>query len=221
MEAGTALMADLSIFRYARKWTYGFSSAFGMFLGHYVAWICSGILCAAADVTIAPGPIAYMGAGVAGAVCVVIAGWTTANPTLYRAGLALQAATPDWKRWKVTAAAGLGTTIAACFPALVMRLLDIVALYGLILMPMGAIIFADFWILPRLGLRRNFAEATGSKINWSAAISWLVTLVVAFLLPLEIFFKGLPGFFIALVLYVLLSYVEQRMKQNKILSREG
>jgi len=32
-------MADLSIFRYARKWYYGFTSAFGMFLGHYIAWI--------------------------------------------------------------------------------------------------------------------------------------------------------------------------------------
>ncbi len=213
-------MADLSIFRYARKWAYGFASAFGMFLGHYVAWICSGILCAAADVTVAPGPIAFMGAGVAGAVCVVIAGWTTANPTLYRAGLALQAASPDWKRWKVTAAAGLGTTIAAFFPALVMRLLDFVALYGLILMPMGAVIFADYWILPRLGLKRNFAEVTRSKINWSAGISWLVTLVVAFLLPLEIFFKGLPGFFIALVLYVFLSSVEQRIKRKKILLEE-
>jgi purine-cytosine permease-like protein len=92
-----------------------------MFLGHYVAWISSGILCAAANVTVAPGPIAYMGAGVAGAVCVVIAGWTTANPTLYRAGLALQAVTPNWKRWKVTLAAGLVTTTAACFPALVMN----------------------------------------------------------------------------------------------------
>lgn len=30
-------MADLSILRYARKWYYGYASAFGMFLGHYVA----------------------------------------------------------------------------------------------------------------------------------------------------------------------------------------
>jgi purine-cytosine permease-like protein len=214
-------MADLSILRYAKKWTYGFTSAFGMFLGHYVAWVCSGILCAAADVTVAPGPIAFMGAGVAGAICVVIAGWTTANPTLYRAGLALQTASPNWRRWKVTAAAGLGTTIAACFPALVMRLLDFVALYGLILMPMGAIIFADFWILPKLGLKRNFAEFSGAKINWSAGISWLVTLVIAFLLPLEIFFKGLPGFFIALILYILLSSVEQRKKLKRILPTGG
>lgn len=214
-------MADLSILRYARKWYYGFTSAFGMFLGHFVAWICSGILCAAADVIIAPGPIAYMGAGVAGAVCVVIAGWTTANPTLYRAGLALQAATPNWKRWKVTAAAGLVTTIAACFPALVMRLLDFVALYGLILMPMGAIIFADFWIFPKVGLKQNFAEMSRSMFNLSAAISWALSLLIVLLIPLEIFFKGLPGWFIAMFLYVILSSIEQKAKQRKVLYKEG
>ncbi len=30
-------MSDLTILRYAKKWQYGFSSAVGMFLGHYVA----------------------------------------------------------------------------------------------------------------------------------------------------------------------------------------
>ena len=205
-------MADLSILRYARKWYYGYASAFGMFLGHYVAWVCSGILCAAAFGSVEPGPIAYMGAGVAGAVCVVVAGWTTANPTLYRAGLALQVATPDWKRWKVTLAAGLITTIAACFPALVMKLLEFVALYGLILMPMGAVIFADFWLLPKFGLKRNFAELSGSMFNWSAGIAWAVTLAVSLWLPIEIFFKGFPGWFIAIVLYVVLSMIEQKIR---------
>jgi purine-cytosine permease-like protein len=205
-------MADLSLFRFARRWSYGFASGFGMFLGHYLAWISSGILCAAANVSIAPGPIAYMGAGLAGAVCVVIAGWTTANPTLYRAGLALQAATPNWKRWKVTLAAGLVTTLAACFPALVMKLLEFVALYGLILMPMGAVIFADFWLFPRLGLQPNYAAARRRLINWPAALSWILTLIFAFWLPLDIYFKGLPGWFVALLLYTGLSWWEQKAR---------
>ena len=208
-------MADMSILRYARKWYYGFASAFGMFFGHFVAWICSGILCAAASGSVAPGPIAYMGAGAVGAVCVVVAGWTTANPTLYRAGLALQAATPDWKRWKITLVAGLVTTLAACFPALVMKLLDFVALYGLILMPMGAVIFADFWLLEKVGLRRNFAEFSGRALNWPAGVTWLVTVAISLRLPLEIFFKGFPGWFIAVVLYLLLSAVEQKRLRLK------
>ena len=207
-------MADMALLRYARKWYFGFASAFGMFFGHFVAWICSGILCAAASGSVAPGPIAYMGAGVAGAVCVVIAGWTTANPTLYRAGLALQVVTPNWKRWKVTLVAGAVTTVAACFPALVMKLLDFVALYGLVLMPMGAVVFADLWLLPKLGLRSNFSAATGAGINWAAAVSWLVSLAVVTALPLEIFFKGLPGWFIAVILYIGVSYIQQAKTEN-------
>ncbi|MBN1294878.1 MAG: hypothetical protein JXB48_23785 [Candidatus Latescibacteria bacterium] len=203
-------MADLSLLRYAKKWQYGFASAFGMYLGHFTAWIASGILCAAASGSVAPGPIAYLGAGTAGAVCVVIAGWTTANPTLYRAGLALQVATPNWKRWKVTLAAGIVTTCAACFPALVMKLLEFVALYGLILMPMGAVIFADVWLLPQFGLKRNFAEWSDKLFNWPAAIAWLGSLAIVFKLPVEIFFKGLPGWFIAVILYVGLSYIVQK-----------
>ena len=204
-------MADMSILRYAKKWQYGFFSAFGMYLGHYIAWLASGILCAAALGVIAPGPIAYLGAGVAGAICVVIAGWTTSNPTIYRAGLALQTITPDWSRWKVTLAVGVITTIAAMFPALMMKLLDFVALYGLLLMPMGAVIFADFWLLPRLGLQRNFAELKKLLISWPAAAAWLVTLVLAFLFPIEIYFKALPGWFIAVFIFVTASYIEQKL----------
>ncbi len=203
-------MADLTLLRYARKWQYGFLSAFGMYLGHYLAWISSGILCAAALGNVAPGPIAYLGAGVSGAICVVIAGWTTANPALYRAGLALQIATPNWKRWKVTLAAGIATTLAALFPALMMKLLDFVALYGLLLMPMGAVIFADYWLIPKLRLQQNFAELQNLPFSWPAALTWGLTLLLAFLLPLEIFFKGLPAWFFAVALYLGLSFIQQK-----------
>lgn len=195
-------MSDLTILRYARKWYYGLASAAGMYLGHFVAWIASGILCAAALGEVAPGPIAYLGAGVAGAICVVIAGWTTANPTLYRAGLAFQVATPNWRRWKVTLATGLATTVAACFPAIVMQLLDFVALYGLLLMPMGAVLFADYWILPRLGLPRWLAERRRTLFSWPAFLAWIGSIGFAFLLPLEIYFKALPAWFLAVIIYV-------------------
>ncbi|MGI9173733.1 MAG: purine-cytosine permease family protein [Rhodothermales bacterium] len=209
-------MADMTILRYAKKWQYGFFSAFGMYLGHFIAWIASGILVALAfqmGGEVAPGPIAFLGAGVAGAIAVVIAGWTTANPTIYRAGLALQTVTPNWKRWKVTGAVGVITTIAALFPALMMRLLDFVALYGLLLMPMGAVIFADFWLLPKLGRRSNYAEFKGLVFSWPAAVAWIGTLLLCLSLNLiwgvQIFFLALPGWFIAVALYLGLSYVQQ------------
>ena len=46
------------------------------------------------------GSVAYASLGAIGVLAVVIAGWTTANPMLYRAGLALQVITPGWPRWK-------------------------------------------------------------------------------------------------------------------------
>lgn len=207
-------MADMSILRYAKHWSYGFSSAAGMFLGHFLAWIASGILVAAASGAIAPGLIAYNSAGIAGAICVVIAGWTTANPTIYRAGLAFQAINPNNRRWKITLFTGLITTIAACFPALVMRLLDFVALYGLILMPMGAVIFIDFYVFPKLGLTNYLAEKHKLKVNWTAALTWFFTLLVClglyFIFKIDIFFLGLPGWFIASILYIIFNKVYQR-----------
>jgi purine-cytosine permease-like protein len=207
-------MADLSIFRYAKSWKIGFASATGMFVGHFIAWLASGILCAAAAGTIAPGPIAYNAAGIAGAVCVIVAGWTTANPTIYRAGLAIQSIVPSVKRWKVTLVVGLVTTIAACFPALVMRLLDFVALYGLVLMPMGAIIFVDFYLMQRFGLTPQYAERRGIAFNTAAALTWFITLGGCLLLNfgfgIDIFFLGLPGWFLAATLYVVFSKVYQK-----------
>lgn len=207
-------MSDMSILRYARKWQHGFASVSGMFLGHYIAWIASGILFAAAGRELAPGPMAYVGAGMVGAIGVIITSWTTANPTLYRAGLALQAITPNWKRWKVTAVAGALTTLAACFPGFIMRFFEFIAVEGLSLMPIGVIILTDFWVLPRLGLTSNLAQAAQLKTNWAAAWTWIGTtlacLYLVFVVKLEIFFVGLPGIVIAATLYAFVSYVYQR-----------
>lgn len=208
-------MADMSILRYAEKPRAGMASAAGMFVGHYIAWMASGILYALfllesnQSTEFAPGPVAYRAAGIAGAVCVIIAGWTTANPTIYRAGLALQAIAPSWKTWKVTMVVGLITTCAALFPALVMKLLDFVALYGLILMPMGAVILLDIYLFPRLQLTPNLAAHTGIRFNLAAFFTWVLCLAVCLFLNLsmgvEVFFLGLPGWFIAAILYILLS----------------
>jgi hypothetical protein len=218
-------MADMSILRYARKWYYGLSSATGMYVGHYIAWIASGILYSlfliesGFSTEFAPGPVAYRAAGLAGAICVIIAGWTTANPTIYRAGLALQAIRPRWKTWRVTMVVGGITTIAALFPALVMKLLEFVALYGLVLMPMGAVIFMDVHVLPRFGLTGFYAERYGKVFNPAAAAAWIITLLLSIVLNqtagVEIFFLGLPGWFIASLLYILGSRLIQKRATNQ------
>jgi len=215
-------MADISILRYAKKWYYGFNSAAGMFVGHYIAWMASGILYAlflketSFSTEFSPGQVAYRAAGIAGAITVIIAGWTTANPTIYRAGLALQAIRPKWKTWKITMIVGAITTIASAFPALVMRLLDFVALYGLILMPMGAVIIMDSYILPKLKLKGKYAENFNKSFNIAVGLAWGITLLFSIFLNkifgIEIFFLGLPGWFVAAIIYVVVSYISQKNK---------
>ena len=169
---------------------------------------------------VAPGPITYQAIGLAGVLCVIIAGWTTANPTIYRAGLAFQSLFPKMKRWKVTVIAGAIATFGAIFPALVMQLLDFVALYGLILMPMGAIIFIDFHVIPRLGLKSDYAEIAGITFSLPAGFTWIVTLIICLYLNLgsgvEIFFLGLPGWFIAAALYIVLSLIFQKKAKPSV-----
>jgi len=203
-------LSDMALFRYARSWIYGLYSAFGMYLGHFLAWICSGIMVAAVGREMHPGLMAFEAAGLAGAAGVFIAGWTTANPTLYRAGLALQVVTPNWPRWKVTLFAGLMTTILSCFPVFFMKLLDYVAIYGLVLMPIGAIVFAEHWIFPLLKIDRYQADKNKWMFNWKAAAVWGGTLVLCFFMPIHLFFRWLPGYIFALAFYVLLNLLRRK-----------
>jgi purine-cytosine permease-like protein len=213
-------MGDMTILRFARKWQMGFCSCAGMYLGHYIAWVASGILCAAA-ITLAiptdPGPIAYLGAGLVGALCVVVAGWNVASPTLYRAGLALQVATPNWSRWRVTLVVGGGMIICACIPAIIKHLDLLVTTNALILLPLGAFIFIDVWLFPRIGLTPNFAERTQSLISWPAAAAWILATmfsIVAFIYkgcdPIFPIFLVLPEWIVAVGLYVLFSFIQQK-----------
>ncbi len=179
-------LSDMALFRYARKSSYGLFSSFGMFLGHYLAWICAGLMGAGAAllmgrslVELDAGEVGYQALGWVGALAVVIAGWTTSNPTLYRVGLALQAVTPNWSRAKVTLVAGILTTIIACFPFVFTGLLDYVAIYGLLISPVGAIVVTEHWIFPRTGLQRYWAAHKGLALNWAALLTWGLSVALA------------------------------------------
>ena len=94
---------DMSIFRFARKRRYGWVGLFGMFLGHFFAWICAGVMGGAAAAVLKV-PLAKLDSGaVTGAVlgasglfAVVVAGWTTATPNIYRAALSFATFFPKW-----------------------------------------------------------------------------------------------------------------------------
>ena len=220
-------MSDLSVFRFARKGWYGIATSSGMYVGHFMAWIAASLLYAyqlhldPTDTDVLPGPLAYRACGLAGLICVVVAGWTTANPTIYRAGLAFQAIVPRSSRFVITLITGAIATLAGMFPAIAMKLLDFVALYGMLLMPMGAVIFVDFYFMRRLGLQSNYAERSGVSFNWAAGLTWFFTLAACASLvfsglevggfqPFQIYFVSLPGWFVAAGLYLALSAMLQR-----------
>lgn len=209
-------LSDMALFRFARKASYGLYSSFGMFLGHYLAWICAGLMGAGAAILINrplveldAGDVGYQALGWSGALAVVIAGWTTSNPTLYRVGLALQAVTPNWSRAKVTLVAGIATTAVACFPFVFTGLLDYVAIYGLLISPIGAIIVTEHWIFPRTGLHRHWATRKGHSLNWAALLAWSMAVALAIGLErggvLHLFYVFLPVYGFAMVAYWLLA----------------
>jgi purine-cytosine permease-like protein len=213
-------MSDLSVFRFAKKTWYGAATSSGMYVGHFMAWLAASILYALqlhndpTNTNVLPGPLAYKACGVAGLICVIVAGWTTANPTIYRAGLAFQAIFPKASRFKVTLMTGAIATAAGMFPGVAMKLLGFVALYGMILMPMGAVIFVDYWFMKKCGLQPFYAEKTNATFNWAAGATWLITCGICTTLVLtgqvQIFFVSLPGWFVAAALYILLSKIYQK-----------
>jgi NCS1 family nucleobase:cation symporter-1 len=209
-------LSDMALFRYARKASYGLCSAFGMFLGHYLAWICAGMMGVGAALLLRmplaqldSGDVGYQVLGWSGILAVIAAGWTTSNPTLYRAGLALQAVTPNWSRARVTLAAGVVTTVIACFPFVFTRLLDFVGIYGLLLAPAGAIVVTEHWIFPRLGLSRYWASNRQLALNGPALAAWASGVAVAVLLErtgtLHLFYLFLPVYLLTSVVYILLA----------------
>ncbi len=221
-------MSDLSVFRYAKKASSGWTTAAGMYIGHYMAWIAAALLYAVylkspeamtflannEAPPVAPGPLAYNAIGIFGILAVVIAGWTTANPTIYRAGLAFQAIMPKASTFWVTICAGLIATIAGLFPAFAMKLLDFVALYGFVLAPVGAIIVFDQFFADRFGVISNYAEKAGIDFNMAFLIAWLASFGIFYFISAsqDIFlsFLTLPAWLSCGLLYILLSRFWQK-----------
>ena len=207
-------LSDMALLRYAKRPSYGLYSAFGMYLGHFLAWVCAGVMGAAAALILQQplggldaGEVAYQSLGLSGAIAVVLAGWATSNPTLYRAGLALQAVTPGWPRWLVTLIAGVFTTTVACFPFVFTYLLEFVGLYGILLMPIGAVVVVEHWLMPFFGLTPRWFARTRQAVNWPALIAWIVAIAAACYLHfggiVHLFFLAVPIWFLTATLYVI------------------
>lgn len=220
-------MSDLSVFRFAKKASSGWMTAAGMYVGHYMAWIAAALLYAVyvkspeaqAFLTngeappVAPGPLAYNAIGIFGIIAVILAGWTTANPTIYRAGLAFQAIMPKVSTFWVTILAGTVATIAGLFPAFAMKLLGFVALYGFILAPFGAIIVFEHFLYRKVGIIQNYAEEAKINYNKSVLFAWALSFGLFYWISIQfdvfLSFVTLPAWLLCGVLFLVFSKMWQ------------
>ncbi|GAA4815113.1 hypothetical protein [Litoribaculum gwangyangense] len=216
-------MSDLSVFRFAKEAKAGWTTAAGMYVGHYMAWIAAALLYAVylkspeaqaflsnGDAPpVAPGPLANNAIGVLGIIAVVLAGWTTANPTIYRAGLAFQAILPKLSTAKVTILAGTVATLAGLFPAFAMKLLGFVALYGFILAPFGAVIVFEHFFHKKVGIVKNYAESANLSFNKSVFWAWAISFGIFYFISVQfnvfLSFVTLPAWLLCGVLFLVFS----------------
>lgn len=212
-------MADLSIMRFAKDNKAGWGPSIGMFLGHYMAWICASFMLAAqikltGDISANPGALAWSAIGWTGIICVIIAGWTTANPTIYRAGLAFQSLfSSNSKAYSGVILAGVVATIAGIFPNLSGKLLDFVGLYGTILGPMGGVIFVNHYLAKKMNFVQDYADEKSSSFNLAVLLAWTIPVALGLYF---IFAKGvfpayavIPCWIASSILYVLIMKLQK------------
>ncbi len=209
-------LIDMALLRYAKHSSYGLCSSAGMLFGHYIAWIAAGIMGAGTAVLLKstiveldPGDVAYRALGLSGYVIVIIAGWTTANANLYRAGLAAQAIFHNHSRQKVTFTVGCVTVVIACFPFVFGQMLPMLTYAGLLVVPVGAIVFAEHVIFPRIGFTRYWARYRKLTHSTPAVASWIAGLIFGFgvnaLNVMSFYYLFLPTWAFTIMLYTFLA----------------
>ncbi|QDU15122.1 hypothetical protein GmarT_29640 [Gimesia maris] len=209
-------LIDMALLRYAKRSVYGLCTSAGMLFGHYIAWIAAGIMGAgtaallkSSIVELDPGDVAFRALGYSGYVIVIVAGWTTANANLYRAGLAAQAIFHNHSRMQVTATVGVITVVIACFPFVFSQMLPLLTYAGLLVVPVGAIVFAEHFIFPRIGLTRYWVHYRKLTHSTPAVASWIAGLVFAFglqaLQVMSFFYLFLPTWIFTMILYTFLA----------------
>ncbi|MBO1256075.1 hypothetical protein J3L16_10300 [Alteromonas sp. 5E99-2] len=209
-------LIDMALLRYAKSRTYGLCTSSGMMFGHYIAWISAGIMGAGTAVIVQksiveldPGDVAFQALGLSGLVIVIVAGWTTANANLYRAGLAAQAIFKDHSRTKTTLIVGIVAVCIACFPFVFNKMLPLLTYAGLLVVPVGAIVFTEHFIFPRIGFTRYWATFRNLTHSTPAVASWGLGLAFGFGLNaldlMSFYYLFIPTWFFTAVVYILLS----------------
>jgi len=209
-------LIDMALLRFAKKKSYGLATSTGMLFGHYIAWISAGIMGAGAAVILGkaiveldPGDVAFYALGWSGFVIVIVAGWTTAITNLYRAGLAAQAIFTNQSRRKTTMIVGIAMVIVGCFPFVFTKFLPLLTYAGLLVVPVGAIVFAEHQIFPRIGYTRYWSKYQNYANSVPAVASWGLGLIFGFGLNMldvmSFYYLFIPTWFFTIIVYTFLA----------------
>jgi purine-cytosine permease-like protein len=229
-------LIDMALLRFAKKKSYGLATSTGMLFGHYVAWMSAGIMGAGTAVILGktieqldPGDVAYYALGWSGFVIVIVAGWTTAITNLYRAGLAAQAVFSQYSRRTTTLAVGAAMVVIACFPFVFSQILPLLTYAGLLVVPVGAIVFAEHQIFPKIGYTRYWSRYQNYANSLPAVASWILGLLFGFGLNfldvMSFFYLFIPTWIFTIVVYTILagrygareSYPDEERKEMEFL----
>lgn len=206
---------DMGLFRFAKSYKYGYISAIGMFVGHFFAWVTVAIMGATAAAilntsltVLDPGAVTNTVLGLTGITAVIVAGWTTANPTIYRCSLSLNVLFPKLSQKHVTYLIGIIMTILACFPAMT-NIGNIVQILGWAVVGVGAICIVEHYLFPKIGYTRYWSMYRGDTINWAAILTWLISVGFVMVMlktgVLHSNFIFIPEYILAAVVYVILA----------------
>jgi len=115
----------------------------------------------------------------------------------------------------------------------------------LFFMPLGAFIFIDIWIFPKIGLINDYAEKAKLSISWPATFAWIGALLFSVFMygkdnylwlsrllegrqppwlaniKLDLMLLIAPEWIVAVTLYLLFCIIQQKIGKSKVQYREA
>ena len=126
---------------------------------------------------------------------------------------------------------GIVTVCIACFPFVFTKLLPLLTYAGLLVVPVGAIVFAEHFIFPRIGLTRYWVAYRQLTHSRPAVVAWGLGLVFGFGLNaldiLSFYYLFIPTWFFTIIIYTFMAkrhgaaekYPEEQAKMEEFNQR--
>lgn len=114
----------------------------------------------------------------------------------------------------------------ACFPFVFSQILPLLTYAGLLVVPVGAIVFAEHQIFPRIGYTRYWSSYRNLTFSMPAVASWILGLSFGFALQafdvISFYYLFIPTWFFTIAVYTLIAsrygakekYVEEEKEEQ-------